>query len=195
VGVGTATVTGLKGAPTYTIPQSDTKIYQITPTLAPNACDEGGNVTVATDNFTMTGKCVAPLTLAAGPMDKIPVRSGSPVKITWTPPAQPAISRVYIHLDIAHHGGKKGEVNCDVPDNGSYDMPAGIISKLISLGLAGFPTINVRRYFAATAASEPNVKIQIDTDLEREVDTGVTSCNDDSQCTPPAKCQADKTCK
>jgi hypothetical protein len=195
VHVGTAAVTGLNVGPLMLMPDAQTKIYQVTPTLGPNACSEGGAMSINTDKFMLATKCVAPLKLAAGPMDKIPVKTGSPVRLVWDPPGQTGISRVYIHLDIAHHGGKKGEINCDVPDNGSFDIPTALTAKLISLGLAGFPTINVKRYSMATSTQEPNVKIQIDTDLEREVDTGVNSCNEDTDCTPPQKCQTDKTCK
>ena len=195
VSVGTAAVTGLNVGPIMVPGDPQTKIYQVTPTLGPNACAEGGTVTIVTDKFTLETKCVAPLKLQAGPMDKIPVKSGQPVKLVWDPPGQTGISRVYIHLDIAHHGGKKGEVNCDVPDTGSFDIPTMITAKLISLGLAGFPTINVKRYTSVMPSNEPNVKLEINTDLEREVDTGVNSCNEDTDCTPPQKCQADKTCK
>jgi hypothetical protein len=194
VGVGTIAVKGLKGGDLM-IPQPDTKNYQVTPTLGPNACDEGGNIEIGAEKFTLQGKCVAPLALAAGPMDKIAVKTGMPVKLVWTPPAQTGISRIHIHLDIAHHGGKKGEINCDVPDTGSYDIPTALTAKLISLGLAGFPTIDVKRFHLAAASAEPNVKIEINSDLTREVDTGVKSCSDDTECTPPEKCQVDKTCK
>jgi hypothetical protein len=194
VGIGTISVKGLKGGDLM-IPEPQTKNYQVIPTLAANACDEGGTIEIGSAKLSLAGKCVAQLKLAAGPMDKIAVKSGSPVKVVWDPPAQAGISRIYIHLDIAHHGGKKGEINCDVPDNGSFDIPTALTAKLISLGLAGFPTIDVTRYHASPSAAEPNVKIEINSSLTREVDTGVKSCSDDTECTPPEKCQADKTCK
>ena len=194
VGLGTVDVTGLKvGA--FSIPESQTKVYQVTPTLPPNACDEGADIDVRSNRLTLQGKCVAPLELTAMPTDKIPVRSGMPVRVLWKAPGQAGLSRVEIHLDIAHHGGKKGEINCDVPDTGSFDIPAALTTKLIGLGLAGFPTINVRRVHTAYAVNESKVRIQIDSDLERQVETGVVSCNDTMPCPAGQMCGVDQTCK
>ncbi|HMI85200.1 MAG TPA: hypothetical protein VK550_13965, partial [Polyangiaceae bacterium] len=155
VGVGTARITGFTGGELM-LTEPSNKIYQPTPTLPADACSEGGAIEVQTDKFTLQGKCVTSLELTAKLMEKIPVRTGMPVKVLWTAPGQAGISRVEIHLDIAHHGGKKGEINCDVPDTGSFDIPATLVTKLVSLGLAGFPTIDVKRVSRATASNEPN---------------------------------------
>jgi hypothetical protein len=195
VGVGTAHVTGFKGGELTMSATGAGMVYQPSMTLPANACDEGADISVQTDKFTMQGKCIAPLLLTCGASDKVPVRKGEPVKLSWKPPSQPGVSRVEIILDIAHHGGKKGEIDCDVPDTGSFDIPATLTSKLVSLGLAGFPTIVVRRVSKAYAANEPTVKVQIDADVERDVDTGIVSCTDSTMCPTGQTCQADLTCK
>jgi len=195
IDVGTAHVSGFKGGDITIVPTKPGNSYQPSPTLPARACDEGGALEVRTDRFTLQGKCVAPLELMAGPMDKVLVKTGTPVKVVWTPPGQAGLSRVEIHLDIAHHGGKKGEINCDVPDTGSFDIPQNLSDKLVSLGLAGFPTIDVRRTFTGVAANEPNVKMLVTSDITRDVDTGVKSCMSDADCTPPQTCDRDLTCK
>jgi hypothetical protein len=193
VGVGTAVVTGFKDGE-FSIPQPDNKIYQALPTLPANACSEGDALQIKTDKFTLQGKCIAPFEILSG-MAKIPVKKDMPVKLTWKPPAQAGMSRVLIDLDISHHGGKKGEINCEVPDTGSFDIPATLATKLINLGVAGFPTIVVQRISATPSDTEPGVKLQVLSGVEREVDTGVVSCTGDMDCPPGQKCQPDLTCK
>jgi hypothetical protein len=195
VNAGTANISGFKGGDLVITPTDRGNVYQPNPTLPAHACDEGNEITVKTDKFTLKGKCVSSLELTAKMTDKIPVKTGMPVKLTWTPPGQANISRMEIHLDIAHHGGKKGEINCDVADTGSFDIPATLVSKLVSLGLAGFPTIEMRRVHTSPASNEPNVKILLTSDVARDVDTGVVSCNDSSQCPPGQTCDRDLTCK
>jgi hypothetical protein len=195
VDVGIAHVTGFKGGEITISPTKPANSYQPSPTLPARACDEGGALEVRTDKFTLQGKCVAPLELMTQPMEKVLVKTGTPVKVVWTAPGQAGISRVVIHLDIAHHGGKKGEINCDVPDTGSFEMPLMLTNKLVSLGLAGFPTIDVKRIHTSVAPNEPNVKIEVTSDVSRDVDTGVVSCMDSTMCPPGQMCDRDLTCK
>ncbi|MET0591772.1 MAG: hypothetical protein ABW133_03675, partial [Polyangiaceae bacterium] len=63
VGVGTAAVTGLNVGPLMVSGDPQTKIYQVSPTLGPNACAEGAALKIVTDKFTLETKCVAPLKL------------------------------------------------------------------------------------------------------------------------------------
>jgi hypothetical protein len=195
VTAGVAHVTGMKGGELTMTPSAPAYVYQPTMTLPANACDEGADIKVTTDKFTAQTKCIAPFELSCGPTEKVSVKSGQPVRLSWKKPADPTASRVEIVLDIAHHGGKKGEIDCDVPDTGSFDIPATLTTKLVALGLAGFPTIVVRRVSKASPSNEPGMKIQIDADVEREVDTGVVSCTEDKDCPTGQTCQRDLSCK
>ena len=196
VNVGIAHVTGFKGGEIAIPPADRSNGYQPLPTLPPRACDEGGVIEVRTDRFTLQGKCVAPLDVTTQAADKIPVKTGMPVKVTWTPPGQMGTSRVVIKLDISHHGGLKGIIKCDAPDTGTLEVPAALTTKLISLGLAGFPTAEIRRISTTAAPNEPNVKMLVTSDITRDLDTGVISCNDNSTCPPGTMCDTrDLTCK
>jgi hypothetical protein len=165
------------------------------PTLPYPPCTEGADVKLQADSFSVTGKCIAGLTLS-GP-DPIPVKSGMPAKFAWAAPGQAGISRIQIALEIAHHGGYKGEIDCDVPDTGSFEIPATLITALVNLGLAGYPTVAVTRVSTAASPGEPNVKLLVSSSLERAVDTGVTSCGiGDATCPNGTSCDdASKTCK
>lgn len=166
------------------------------PTLPYPPCAEGSDVKIQADSsISATGKCIAGLTLS-GP-DPIPVKSGMPAKFSWVAPGQAGISRIQIVLEVSHHGGYKGEIDCDVPDTGSFEIPAALVTALVSRGLAGYPTVAVTRVSTAAAAAQPGVKLLVSSSLERAVDTGVISCGiGDTMCPSGTACDdATKICK
>jgi hypothetical protein len=192
--VGVAHLTGI-GASEVTI-DADAPAYSYQPSAAlPNPpCAEGAAVSVTTDKFSVTGKCISALDLKGA--DPLPVETGKSLPLTWTPPAVAGNTRIKIYLDVAHHGGKKGEIDCDVPDTGSFEIPEPLITRLVGLGLAGFPTIEVTRYSSAVSDKESEVKLEIASFVSRSVETGVKSCaSDSSQCPTGQTCQDDLTCK
>lgn len=183
---GTLTVTGLGDSELTLQPLENVFVYQAVSVLPHPPCPEGDAFGIRTDSFSAQGKCIAPLTLG-GP-DPIPVMSGSAVPVTWTAPGKQAISRVHIYLDVAHHGGKKGEINCDVADTGSFTIPEPLITALLRLGVAGFPDMTVRRYSSAAATGAAGVKLEMSSEITRSVDTGVESCHGDEDCTGGKTC-------
>jgi hypothetical protein len=186
---GTLTVTGLGDSELTLEPLEKVFVYQTVSVLPNPPCPEGDAFGIQADSFSAQGKCIAPLALG-GP-DPIPVMSGSAVPVTWTAPGKQGISRVHIYLDVAHHGGKKGEINCDVADTGSFTIPEPLITALLRLGVAGFPDIRVRRYSSATATGAAGVKLEMNSAITRAVDTGVESCNADDECTGGKTCSLD----
>jgi hypothetical protein len=162
-------------------------------------CREGGIVRVQTGGgaygvFAVEGKCIAPLELAGtGP---IPIVADQPIALRWTA-AQPSLARINVTLDISHHGGKKGEITCDVADTGALEIPASLISGLIALGAAGFPTIAVTRMATSSVGIVPGrVGLAVSSMVERAVLVpGVTSCNDADACPAGKTCQPDRTCR
>jgi len=155
-------------------------------------CVEGASVSLDAPGFSVQGRCIAPLAMI-GP-DPIPVASGQGTPITWTAPGTSDISRVRLVLDISQHGGKKGEIVCDVPDTGSVEIPELLITKLVDLGLAGFPEIVARRVSTATSTTQGDVRLVISSSVTRAVDTGVKSCRDETDCAPGVTCRYDNVC-
>lgn len=178
VAVGNIAVSGLGDALSLT-PATSMIVYQ-SPSLPYPPCEAGTKVTASADGFALEAECIAPLELT-GP-EPLPVKTGEVVHVTWKAAADGAKSRIRIGLDVSHHGGKKGQIDCEVPDTGSFDIPEALVTKLIGLGLAGFPTINVNRVSLGVDAKNAEVSLLLSSSVTRPVDTGVKSCLDDAEC-------------
>jgi hypothetical protein len=201
--VGTLTVKGLKteaNATEFMIPPPKSNIYQAPASvkLPYPAFAEGDAIEIAAEGdalgpFTLKGKGIAPLALTA---DKpYPLAPDQPLALAWTPPGMQGISKIFVKLDISHHGGAKGKVECDTDDDGSLSIPASMIGKLIKLGTAGFPSVTVTRQ-AVSSTSTPlgTVGMKVFSYVERPVEIpGVVSCTESSEC-PSGNCRDNKTC-
>jgi hypothetical protein len=191
VAVGSLTLEGL-GETLHLEPSTSMSIYQ-SPSLPYPPCSDGGAITASAAGFALEAECIAPLELSGA--DPIPVMSGEPVHVTWVAAPAGASSRIRIGLDLAHHGGKKGEIDCEVPDTGSFDIPEALVSKLVGLGLAGYPTISVSRVSVGADKALSDVVLLVSESQHRAVDTGVDSCQEDVECTAPKVCGPTRTCQ
>jgi hypothetical protein len=102
-----------------------------------------------------------------------------------------------VSIDISHHGGIKGTIECDAEDTGSLELSAAILTELLNLGVAGFPTIHIsRKLVGSTTIAPGRVELAVVSDILIPVEIpGLTSCNDDSSCPNGQTCQPDETCK
>jgi hypothetical protein len=144
--------------------------------------------------FTLSAKGVAPLDLSA---DDLALARGSALHLAWTAAGTSAASRIHVRLDISHHGGSKGMIECDSDDDGSLDVASELISSLLDLGAAGYPTIIVTRHNDGSAQIAPGtVKLTVSSSVEKAVGVpGLDSCNDDTDCPTGKTCQSDLSCK
>ncbi len=207
--VGNVAVSGIHtgaGATSFSLTPtktSSTVNYQVPSgtTLPYPAFSEGEKIAFAAEGgecfapaFKLESTGIAPLVLADGTLT---LDASTALKVTWTAAGQTGISKIHIKLDISHHGGSKGMVECDTDDTGSLDISASLISALLKLGVAGFPTIIVTRSATGTALIPAGkVQLVIYSEAEKSVTVpGVTSCNKDEDCEGGKKCQTDLTCK
>ncbi|WP_234023943.1 hypothetical protein [Sorangium cellulosum] len=144
--------------------------------------------------FTLEARGVLPLDLLN---DTILLEPDQALQLTWAPPGQAGISTIHVKLDISHHGGTKGMLECAAEDTGSLDLPAALVTRLLDLGAAGFPSIAVtRRAVGSATIAAGRVDLVISSLVERPVEIpGLTSCNDTSQCPEGQTCQTDLTCQ
>ena len=162
-------------------------------------CTEGSDVQVraeggAYDAFTLTAPCIAELKFD-GPIE---IKKATALKLSWNAPGKADLARIQVRVDISHHGGARGKIECDVDDTGALEIPAAMVDKLVELGVAGFPTVVVTRIATGGVNDgEPKqVKLNVQESIEREiVIDGLVSCTDSSQCTAPKTCQSDLTCR
>jgi hypothetical protein len=190
INAGPLALTGLGGGNLNLEPQGN--VYAISPTLPFPACNEGASVSVQASQFTLAGACIAPLEVTTPP--PVLATAGHSIDLAWAPPAE-AGSRVQIGVEISHHGGFKGEIDCDVPDTGSFSVPEPLVTALNDLGRAGYPTISVTRKSTATATQASNVALEISSTVVLAADTGVVSCAGDQDCMANATCQPSRICQ
>jgi len=186
--IGVLQLDGLGSAPVLMEPFPPSFAYQSS-SLPHPPCTEGEAVALSAEGFAVSSTCIAPLVVLN---TEFLVRREQSLELTWEAPAASDQTRILIKLDVSHHGGKKGEVDCDVPDSGSFEIPASLVTALVDLGLAGYPTIVLTRTASASSAAEPGVKFEISSGIEREVDTGIISCTEDAQCAGDELCNLDK---
>ena len=201
--VGIVTATGIKaegGAAEFAMePIANNYQPPASVTLAYPGFAEGELVTLEAagadiEGFKLSARGIAPLTLGNG---SIPLAEDTPLTLTWTPAADPARSSIHVKLDISHHGGSKGMIECETADSGSLELDGALITELLDLGVAGFPTIIVeRKTVGSTTIPEGRIDLAVSSTLERVVTIdGLTSCTDDTQCPQGQTCQDDLTCK
>jgi len=144
--------------------------------------------------FTVKSSGIPPLEFLS---DTVTLTAGQAVTLTWTGATKVGNSKVHVKLDISHHGGTKGMLECDTDDDGSLDLPAALVQKLLDLGVAGYPTIIVTRFSTgSTTIAEGRVDLVVSSDVERAITIpGLTSCLADTDCPPNQTCQNDLTCK
>jgi hypothetical protein len=188
-GLGSADVVMQPIANSYQLPGDVSLAYPPAAEGAPVGLQVNGGPFGA---FSAQTKMVAPL-IASGALTLDP---SQPLSLTWTAPSDPSLARIQVKVDISHHGGSKGKIECDVADTGSLTIPASLVSSLIQLGVAGFPTVTLSRVASGSAAIAPGkVSLQVLSSVALAlVVPGVQSCHEDTDCPQGKTCQQDLTC-
>lgn len=177
--VGDLSVTGLgvDGEESVTLGPFPPSFFYQSQELAYPPCEEGATLRLEANAFSAEARCIAPLLVdSSAPLR---VRSREPLTLTWERPADPSLARVQVLLDVSHHGGKRGDIVCDAPDTGGLEISAPLITALVDMGLAGFPSVILTRRTQATS-TQPNVRLVVAASVARTVDTGVQSCLQDT---------------
>ncbi|MEO7668436.1 MAG: hypothetical protein ABIW57_03800 [Polyangia bacterium] len=128
--------------------------------------------------LSLQGRGISPLEVPTTP--PMILKTPQPLTITWTPPAMAGKSRIYLSMDIAHHGGGSAQLECDWPDTGSGVLSAAMLTALLAEGSAGFSTYSlVRRTADSATVGAGCVEFDVASTADREVTIeGIISCND-----------------
>jgi len=196
--VGTVSVTGLGEAfemePIANAYQAPANVDLGYPPGPPGAAVVLSSTGGAYEPFTVRSTSIEPLEFQ-GP-EQLELDPEQALALRWTAPEDPTLTRIQVRMDISHHGGFKGEIDCDLADNGSIEIAAELVARLVELGVAGFPTITVARVATGGTVIEPGrVLLTVSSGVERELlIPGIVSCNDDMDCGTGQTCASDRTC-
>lgn len=200
--VGTVSITGLPGAVTLMPFSNKQYSAQLTGIAYPPFAD-GAAVKLSTTGgeypaFTLSGRGITPLDFAGNGLD---VRRNSALNVTWTAPPSGAAARIFVRMDISHHGGGAARIECEVPDTGSATVPAALINQLLDQGSAGFPTLSLtRRTVDSVTIAAGCVDLTVSSPVERPLTVeGEVSCTctvGDAGCgmDDSVPCPAGRTC-
>ena len=129
----------------------------------------------------------------------INVSNGSGVPLTWeTAGANAEQTDIFISFSVNVHGAVTGWIECTVPDTGSFEIPATLVSELIDLGLSGFPRMTMTRRSADSTELSTgdcvDFEVGSQVTIELTVD-GLVSCSDTSDCPEGPTCTPEFTCE
>ena len=87
-------------------------------------------------------------------------------------------------------------IECDTDDTGAITISASLMTELIGLGVAGFPSVIITRVSSDSAQiAVGRVELAVSSKVERLVTVaGVDSCTEDADCPDGGTCQSDLTC-
>ncbi len=124
------------------------------------------------------------------------VRGGQPLEVHWTA-ASESHAQIRLQFNIDQHGVTPLTLYCDLPDTGSYEVPAEIIDDLMANGVTGFPSGKVfRQTVDSTEVTDGCIEFVIYSfamgDLQVE---GHIPCDDPDDCPEGMECDFDtNTC-
>ncbi len=126
------------------------------------------------------------------------VSGDAPATIEWTPAADP-VGQVRVILNLSSHGTDTIQLECDVADTGSVEIPASLLSQLIALEVAGYPRLTVIRESAdSTAVASGCIDLLVQSTVVLEGDVvqiaGVTYCTSVDDCASGEDCLENLTC-
>lgn len=144
--------------------------------------------------FTLRGQAVHGLVRPAG---AVTLQRGKPLVLTWTAAPAQATARIRAVVALGKHGGIVDVIECDdVPDTGRLEIAAPLVDQLTDVGLAGFPTATIQRRTADSVDLAAGcVELTVVSEVVVEVDIGLMSCSDDSQCPAGQTCQRNSLCR
>jgi hypothetical protein len=189
VNVGKVTVIGLKSngiKTSFTMIPSKSNYYQLVekPDFPPFS--EGDSIVLQAEGtatippITVKTRGVSPLVVTN---EEIVFEDGKPVTIKWQKPAIAGVSAMTIRINVSYHGGTKGEIIVDCEDNGEVTVPASMIDKLKSWGIAGYPVAELTRLSIVTIDSmNPGLIIQ-STKIKLITIPGLENCDQNEDCT------------
>jgi hypothetical protein len=154
------------------------------PPFAPGAAVSLAAAGATIPGFSLAGQGIEPLTFAG---TGLKVQGGKAFSFSWTAPAQAGAATIFARLEIGHHGGVAARVECVLPDTGSGQIPAALVSALVAKGIHGFPAFSLTRETVdSTTIATGCVDLTVASPVERTVVACTSS--DDATCIVSCNC-------
>lgn len=195
--VGAVVVSGVRttaGASEITLEPTGSNFYSTRATLAEPPFEPQAAVTLTAAGsafasaFSLRGEGISPLEV---PDEPITVQAGTALPLRWAAPTNATAAKLEIRLQFNLHGSTTAAfIVCDVADDGSFDVPSGLVDELLSRELSGFPTVVLTRKTADSIAAGPGcIDFSVASQVSRALEVpGITSCNEDGDCEPGQVC-------
>lgn len=197
--VGDVTVTGARDSDRNTSFTMSPVANNYQKTLAYPPFSEGDSVALSASGayfsaFELAGKGISTFSLTS---TSLVLDSEAPLALAWKAASDAKASRIYVKLDISHHGGTKGMIECETDDDGSMEIGEELVAALLDLGFAGYPTVIVSRKNVASVSIEAGVvRLVLASEVEHAVEIdGLVSCSNSSQCPDGQTCQDNLICQ
>lgn len=180
--VGTVNITGME-VPVAMEPAADLRYFETE--LPHPVIAAGTEIGLQADGLDLMGHGFGAL---ANVSPVLQVAPETDMEVTWD--AEDAEAHVRIEVNIDQHGISPATLYCDVPDTGSYSVPAALIDALFASGVSGFPSANLyRQTIDSTNGPSGCVEFRIRARTSTEVEVeGHTACNTDMDCPPGQTC-------
>lgn len=196
--VGDVTIEGLLVAMTLSQSARNTYSNPASAMLPHPGVDAGSSVTLTATGdvvagFSLLGVGIEPL---AVPTTVPQVSPDQPVSVAWSAPASAGASRMVLALNLDNHGVSTARIECETDDDGSYDIPAPLVTELMGQGLSGFPSLTLRRQVADSTTLEPGcVQFSVVSELVMDVEVeGLVTCSSADDCPSEQECLPNLSC-
>jgi hypothetical protein len=203
---GAVTITGVGPSPLTLNPLNpaqkvfaySTSLSDPYPPFSPGSAVTLRNAGATIPAFSLEAAGIQPLVFEGA---NLTMRNGEALPFTWTAPAGGSASPILVEVEIGHHGGVSAHINCDLPDTGSGEIPASLVSALIAEGVHGFPTLSLtRRSVSSASVAGGCVDLAVAAHVQRNISvcptasSCIVSCVSSAECPTPMTCKPDYTC-
>lgn len=147
--------------------------------------------------FDIEGQGIAALEMITP--EGVPFARDQAVVLEWVPGNAGTAARILVEVDISHHGGQTGQIDCDTSDSGSLEIDASLVTQLLDLNYAGFPELRVTRVATgSTVIDQGRVELRAVSSAVLPIEIeGLTSCmnvNSAEECPDGQVCLENRSC-
>jgi len=125
------------------------------------------------------------------------IGAGEALSVEWVPVPLQEGAQVDLRVTVDQHGTSPLSLLCTFEDDGSAEVPAGLVAEFVAAGVSGFPNATIRRGTVDSAPSPDGcVDLRVASALEMPVGVeGHTPCTSDDDCPDGQHCDlAIETC-